>query len=68
MCITFLHYLIRQQIKTRETSVPLPSFPNGRKRYFLCTYYKAFQIVNRLKGAALSLMKRQFIKKPKNPE
>jgi len=63
-----LHYLIRQQIKTRKTDVPLPSFSNGRHRFFLFNCDKNFNIINRLKGTALSLMKRQFIKKPKNPE
>jgi hypothetical protein len=56
-----------QQIKAKETGVPLPSFPNGRHRYFLRTYYKSFRLINRLKGTALSTGKIQFIKKPKNP-
>jgi hypothetical protein len=63
-----LHYLVMQQIKAKQTGVPLQSFPHGRHRYFLFTYYKSFQVVNRLKDTALSLMKRQFIKKPRNPE
>jgi len=62
-----LHYLFIQQIKAKETEVPLSSFPNGRHRYFLRTYYKSFRAVNRMNDAALALQKRQFIKKPKNP-
>lgn len=62
-----LHYLFVQQIKAKETGLPLPSFPNGRHRYFLFTYYKSFQMVSRLKGAALCLLKTKYAIKPKNP-
>ena len=30
-------------------------------------YYKNFQLMSRLRGAALCLLKTQFAKKPKNP-
>ncbi len=33
----------------------------------LSQYYKNFQLLNRLRGSALCLLKTQFAKKPKNP-
>ena len=60
---TILYYLVMKLAKARQTDVPLQS----SHRYFVSTYYKSFQVLNRLKGTALSLAKTQFIKKPKNP-
>jgi len=62
-----LHYLFMQKIKAKETGAPLTPFPNCRHRYFLITYYKSFQLVSRLKGAALCLVKTKYAIKPKNP-
>ena len=36
--------------------------------YFFFQEYKAFQLISRLKGAALCDIKKQYIKKKKNPE
>jgi hypothetical protein len=56
-----------QQIKAKETGASIPTFPNARHRYFLITYYKRFQLISRLKGAALCDIKTKYAIKPKNP-
>jgi len=63
-----LHYLVMQQIKARNNSTSVLSYPSGRHRYFLIQYYKSFQLVSRLKGAALCDLKTQYAKKKRNPE
>jgi len=63
-----LHYLSFQQIKAQETGAPITTFPNGRHRYFLITWYKSFQLISRLKGAALCDIKTKFSTKKRNPE
>jgi len=62
-----LHYLFMQQIKAKKSGEPITTFPNGRHPYFLFTYYKSFQLISRLKGAALCLVKTKYAIKPKNP-
>jgi hypothetical protein len=62
-----LHYLLLQQIKKSKQPVPQSSFSPKRHRYFLFQYHKNFQLVSRLKGPALALLKTQYAKKPKNP-
>src|SRR5665647_2157157 len=62
-----LHYLFMQQIKAKKSGAPISTFPNGCHRYFLFTYYKSFQLISRLKGAALCLVKTKYAIKPKNP-
>jgi hypothetical protein len=62
-----LHYLITQQMSSKQTDIPLPDFPNGRHKYFRFKYYNSFQVVIRLKGTALCLLKTKYAVKPKNP-
>jgi len=62
-----LHYLLLQQINNSK----LPSsssFSYRCHRYFLFQYHKNFQLVRRLKGTALCLLKTQYAKKKRNPE
>ena len=63
-----LHYLVGQLLRARQSHLPVKSFPNGRHPYFLFTYYKSFQIINRLKGAALCNIKTRYAIKKRNPE
>jgi len=57
-----------QQIKAKETGAPITTFTNGHHRYFLITWYKRFQLISRLKGAALCDIKTKFTTKKRNPE
>jgi hypothetical protein len=62
-----LHYLTLQKIRyDKHPHLPLP-FYYKRHPHFLFQYHKNFRLVSRLKGSALSLLKTQFAKKPKNP-
>ncbi len=63
-----LHYLTLELIKKRKQPLYRTSFSYRRHRYFLFQYHKNFQLVNRLKGNALSLLKTKYAIKPKNPE
>ena len=62
-----LHYLVMQQLRNKKLPSSNPSFrkPNP---YIIFQYYKSFQLVSRLKGAALCLLKTKYAIKPKNPE
>jgi hypothetical protein len=63
-----LHYLFLQKIHhDKNPYLPLPFYQN-RHPYFLFQYHKNFQLINRLKGRALSMLKKQYAKKPRNPE
>lgn len=63
-----LHYLLLQQLKNSKVTSSASSFSYRRHRYFLYQYHKNFQLVNRLKGNALCLLKTKYAIKPKNPE
>jgi hypothetical protein len=61
-----LHYLLLSQIKNRAASAG--GAPDQEPhRFILYQYYKNFQLLSRLKGLALCLLKTQWAKKPKNP-
>lgn len=62
-----LHYLVIQQIKNSKQPTSHSSFSHKRHPHFLFQYHKNFQLVSRLKGTALCLLKTQYAKKPKNP-
>jgi hypothetical protein len=61
-----LYYLIMQQL--RRSQLPY-STPYRRKAnaHIIFQYYKSFQLVSRLKGTALCLLKTKYAIKPKNP-
>jgi len=62
-----LHYLTVQKIHhDKHPHLPTP-FYHKRHPHFLFQYHKSFRLVSRLKGSALSLLKTQYAKKPKNP-
>ena len=63
-----LHYLVLQQIRNSQQPVAHSSFSRKRHPHFLYQYHKNFQLVSRLKGSALCLLRTQYAKKPKNPE
>ena len=63
-----LHYFFIHRIKAKKAVAPIPIFANGRHHYFLICYYKIFQLISRLKGAALCDIKTKFSTKKRNPE
>ena len=62
-----LHYLALQQIHNSKKSSAQTTSSQERHPHFLFQYHKNFQLVSRLKGPALALLKTQYAKKPKNP-
>ncbi|MGH2566065.1 MAG: hypothetical protein ACRDE5_16220 [Ginsengibacter sp.] len=64
---SILHCLALQQIRNNKNPSSAITLPSHRHPHFLFQYHKSFQLVSRLKGSALCLLKTQFAKKPKNP-
>lgn len=64
---SILNYLIQQQRAAIKPSASKNFNQSVHHPWFLYHYYKNFRLVIRLRGAALSLLKSGFIKKPKNP-
>ena len=62
-----LHYLVLQKIQNSKNPSSKTTFLPERHPHFLFQYHKNFQLISRLKGSALCLLKTQYAKKPKNP-
>ena len=55
---TILNYLTHHKKTNHNISID---------NQFVFQYYKNFQLLSRLRGSALCLLKTQYAKKPKNP-
>jgi hypothetical protein len=65
---SILHYLFLQKIYyDKHPHIPGP-FYSRRHPYFLFQYHKNFQLMSRLKGSALCLLKTKYATKKRNPE
>jgi hypothetical protein len=53
-----LHYLLEKRKTNHNICI---------NNQFVFQYYKNFQLLSRLRGSALCLLKTQYAKKPKNP-
>ena len=62
-----LHYLVLQKLTRQEPAVGKGYYRKANP-YRVIQYYKSFQLISRLKGAALCDIKKQYIKKKRNPE
>lgn len=57
-----LHAILTYLVEQKKSNLNISITP-----HFVFQYYKNFQLLLRLRGAALCLLKTQFAKKPKNP-
>ncbi|HVZ96682.1 MAG TPA: hypothetical protein VG847_07390 [Chitinophagaceae bacterium] len=62
-----LHHLLIQKFQRQEQGHSSASLHQPHHPSFIINYYKSFRLLDRLRGASLSLRQTQFAKKPKNP-
>jgi hypothetical protein len=62
-----LHYLIMRQLRRSQHATTKP-YSRKANAHIIFQYYKSFQLVSRLKGAALCDIKTRYATKKRNPE